>query len=269
MKKLLTGTLLLSTCQFCLADLQAIDDSHLDDITGQAGLTIELTTQMTIDKITYTDEGSIGINDITISGANKASYFGKGWGPRTQSGNAIDGVKLSVDVLADGDLVVVADIVDGLVDFKFATGAIQLQNAGGDQINTLIDSINMTGLAKGFIAKIDSETRHITLAAKMGVDDIDIELSSFNIGIEDMVIANAGYFERIADFGQGGLDIDTIAADMDFDIYANNTGLVVNITDMVLDMAVGAVRIADNSIGSLQVNDLNLTGTSMTISGHP
>lgn len=269
MKKSLTGTLLLSTCQLCLADLQSIDDNSLDNITGQAGLSIELTTQMTIDEIKYTDEGSILINDISVTGANKASYFGKAWGGSTQSGNTIDGIKLRVDVLSDGDLVLNADIDTGLVDFAVSTGTIQLQNAAGDQTNTLIDSLNITGLAKGFLTKIDSETRHIYTETKLGFDDIDIEISSLKIGVEDMVIAGSGYFERIADFGPGGLDIDQITTPMIFDIYANDTGLVVDLLQMEMDIAVGAVRIGDSSIGSFQLDDLNITGTSMTISGHP
>ncbi len=72
----------IAAAPFAQAELTSIDDAVLSDMTGQAGLSIELSTAVTIASLTYTDTdghtaggnvaGSIGVNGIAFGGATVA-----------------------------------------------------------------------------------------------------------------------------------------------------------------------------------------------------
>ncbi len=76
------------------ADLKAMDDSTMGNITGQAGVTIELETQVSIGTFSYTDEGSFNVNNIQIGGSGVAGGTGT---------NLLDDLSIDIDVEADGD----------------------------------------------------------------------------------------------------------------------------------------------------------------------
>ena len=59
-----------------MADIVMLDDSAMGNITGQAGVTIELETKINMDRFIYTDEGSLTISDISIGGAERTDFFG-------------------------------------------------------------------------------------------------------------------------------------------------------------------------------------------------
>ena len=74
-----------------MAEIQPIGDAELGDITGQAGITIELETKVDIGEVVYTDTnsgavgeiggGSLSLQTISIGGANKTSFLGiNSWG---------------------------------------------------------------------------------------------------------------------------------------------------------------------------------------------
>jgi hypothetical protein len=50
------------------AELSLLEDNVLGDVTGQAGVTIEMEASISIDQVAYTDVGSLQINNIQIGG---------------------------------------------------------------------------------------------------------------------------------------------------------------------------------------------------------
>ncbi|WP_166264055.1 DUF6160 family protein [Marinobacter caseinilyticus] len=72
-----------------LADIQAIDDSALGDITGTAGVTIELETQVNVGRLSWQDEGTLSINNLSLSG---------------QGGGVLDNLKITLDLAGDGEV---------------------------------------------------------------------------------------------------------------------------------------------------------------------
>ncbi len=77
----------LPTCS--LAEFRALDDSSLSTVTGQAGVTIELETRLTLDSLTWTDEGSLSVNGLRLSGQNDT---------------VLDNMKLTLDIAGDGEV---------------------------------------------------------------------------------------------------------------------------------------------------------------------
>jgi hypothetical protein len=67
----------IATAPFAQAEMTSIDDSLLGEMTGQAGISIELDTAITIDTFTYTDTdgaetGNAGNLVIAFDGGSTA-----------------------------------------------------------------------------------------------------------------------------------------------------------------------------------------------------
>lgn len=159
------------------AELTAMSDQAMGNTTGQAGVTIELDTQVSMDQIQYdqgADTGSVLMNNLDIAGIGGPN-FGDGLDVTVDVDLAKDGDSLSTynekvaagigtgnDLdLNDGDaLISVGNLKgDGAVDMNVnlgdgdATGelgdasndgkAMQLADSDGDAQATLISDINM------------------------------------------------------------------------------------------------------------------------------
>ena len=111
------------------ADLRPMDEVAMGDVTGQAGVTIELETKIDIGEVIYTDEGSLGIKDMSIGGANRTDMFQEtidaGIGPLVPiSSNLLDRMKVDIDINAGGDAIIRIwpNGTAAPVDFKVTTG---------------------------------------------------------------------------------------------------------------------------------------------------
>ncbi|WP_217642290.1 DUF6160 family protein, partial [Curtobacterium sp. MCBA15_008] len=80
-----------------------LEDSAMGNITGQAGVSIELETKINMDRLIYTDEGSLTISDISIGGAERTDFFGFNGLGGPDSNDLLDNIRIDIDVLADGD----------------------------------------------------------------------------------------------------------------------------------------------------------------------
>ena len=130
MKSLKQSALVLAIAGLPLsgyAELKPLHDADMGQITGQAGVTIELETQVTMDEFTYTDEGTLGISDIFIGGADRIDMFEEFTSGRdaifgTSSTDLIDNIKIELDVADDGDAIInVFPITARPVDFAVRT----------------------------------------------------------------------------------------------------------------------------------------------------
>lgn len=273
MKTFLSMLSICTISSLSYAGFSPIDDAELGAISGQSGITIEADLYATIGSFEYTDEGRISVNDIIIGGANKPTYFGKDWGDSSHSGIKLDGSLVTIDVLADGDLVIAGSVNPalggGIIDFGISTGSIQLLSADRLTSATLIDSISITGIITKFRTKIDAASLHILTEVEFGIDDLDIDISGLNLKVENAFIASSSYFESLEDWGSQGLALQDITAKVSLDIHADDAGLHINTTSLEFDMGIGSVSIADASIGSFRLDNVNLTQSSMIISGHP
>ncbi len=71
-----------------MAEFRPLDDGALSGGTGQAGVTIELETKLSIDRFSWIDEGSLNVNGLRLSGQNDT---------------VLDNMKLTIDIAGDGD----------------------------------------------------------------------------------------------------------------------------------------------------------------------
>lgn len=272
MNNSLLPLLLLPFSAISNAGFEPIADENLSNITGQSGVTIESDFHATIGSLEYKDQGIVAINEIEIGGANKATYFGKDWGASSHSGNKLDGSLVTIDILPDGDLVIAGSVDPkmggGIIDFGITTGAVDLISADRLTSARLIDSISLSGIITKFRTKVDAQTSHFITEAEFGIDDLDIDFSGLNMKVENVLIAAPSYFESLEDWGAQGLALQDITVKASFDIFANDDGLMIESESLLFDMHVGSISIGNQQVGSVMLDDVNISQSSTLIKGH-
>jgi len=198
------------------ADLKAMDDSAMGNITGQAGVTIELETQVSIGQFKYTDTngggtneiggGSFTVNNIDLGGAGlitgAAPVFdttGDGT-PDTAATALLDDLSIDIDVANDGDAVISVHTISGLpIDFGFTAESMKLE---GTDSTTLISGMK----AWGMLAKLDIRVDTEDASAQLGgtgdgslnidtaftVNSMEFDAPFLAVGVRGMSITGAG-----------------------------------------------------------------------------
>ena len=87
--------------------------------------------------------------------------------------------------------------------------------------------------------------------------------------IENVFIASSSYFESKRDWGPQGIALSDIVTAIKMDMHADDDGLHITPQRLKFDMGIGSVSIADASIGSFGLNDVDLSQMSLVVSGHP
>ncbi|WP_250658383.1 DUF6160 family protein [Alkalimarinus coralli] len=106
------------------AELKSLDDSVMGEMTGQAGLTIDLTANVEVGEIAYKDGGFISMTDMKLGGAGITAA-----GAAVGANTVLDNITIYIDVAGAGE---------SNADFKFGLEA---------QVNDYIADSPATGLA--------------------------------------------------------------------------------------------------------------------------
>lgn len=185
--------------------MQALDDSSMSDVTGQAGLTIEQTTtgheglmfETGEIKFTQADKTGEGEVDVTIDGMSMRSYVFDG--TKANNFGGYNTIKRVMDIDSDGNLSIKTLDVDTM-DIKL--GAIAI---GGRRVNSGID-INVWEFSEGSYletlvmndpagAKIISRT---VMQAGSGYNQIVYE-NDVQVSTDTIYLPNAGETEFISE----------------------------------------------------------------------
>lgn len=100
LKKLALASTIAAVSAGAQAELKALDDSAMGELTGQAGLTIDIETKWSIGEFMYKDAGSILISGLSMGG-NTASDVTDGNGgtlTNTETSSYLDNIRMTLDV---------------------------------------------------------------------------------------------------------------------------------------------------------------------------
>ncbi|MET4026938.1 hypothetical protein ABIE59_002466 [Marinobacter sp. MBR-99] len=245
---------------------QPLDEVSMGNITGQAGVTIELETRLNIDRFIYTDEGSLEINDIFIGGANRTDMFSEmGVNLVGQASDRLDNIRVNIDIASDGDAIInLLPLSFNAVDFRMTTGAWNL--TGTDGSTTIMDNFQLDMLIGSGTIRVDTATDTLRLLTDIAIDDMDFDIPFLAMGIRDLRLTGADY------------DLQApqplrLFANVDLDIFkgtnaAGTEVLAIEMDSFRADLSIGGVLIGGTSIGSVMLDDLAITNTSMRIYGH-
>lgn len=275
MKSLKISTLVLATSMAPLvaqAELQALNDQSMGQVTGQSGITIELEAQVQLGEFRYEDEGSLAISDIFIGGADRDDMFPElGFPIPNQASTAIDNIKIDIDIMADGDAVFnVLPLYGSPVDFAIRTGKWELIAQNGPRDGTvLMDNVNVEGVFGSMRIVIDNQTEKMNVNTRFAVDKLEADVPFLAMGIRDMQITGADYGTAPGE----SENVVRLFALADFDIYkapnaAGVDSLALDINSFDADMHIGALELGGTSIGAVHLDDLSVQNTSMRIYGH-
>ena len=101
------------------AELKALDDSTMSEMTGQAGLTIDLETKWTIGEFAYQDAGFLVLQGLSMGGnSNELDASGNINNPM------LDNIRLEIDIAGAGAI----DAANGKADNQLKYGMSNVKN---------------------------------------------------------------------------------------------------------------------------------------------
>ena len=222
----------ISAAPFAQAELTSIDDAALSDMTGQSGISIELSAQVSIGSIEYTDtdtNGTIGINGIVLGG---------------NGGGALENIKIDIDVDETAGLIIhlggtnTSDVLTGgadKVDFGLDVAGINL-NGGSNLVSNVVIGGNL-----GPIDVIIANNGDIGVKAYFEVTNGSLDLDVLGVGVTSLTV------------GQDSQPILAVTSDYATTLATVQAGAVLanaaNITGAG-DIAEGAASITDVDDGA-------------------
>jgi len=285
--------------------LEAISDADLSGMTGQAGVTIELDTKVTMDSFTYTDtdtNGSVVMSNIAFGGASVATSSTAAW----NEGDRFDEVKIDIDVLESGSLLIHLGSIDTAgvltdtnpLDFGLSVGSFGLTGTNGTSV--IASNIALAGTLgpQDIVIANNGANGLIQAQGYFEIKDGGMNIDVAGVGVSNLTIGqNSNPF---AD-GNGKLvdytDSDKVAAltggatrdasqvgtgDDNWAFYAvtintadSADGTVTNALAFTVDsfnvdiaMEVGIGNGSVNNIGRIAMENLDVSGTKMVVYGH-
>src|SRR5690554_5417482 len=271
------------------AELQAMNDTAMGDVTGQAGVTIELETKVSIGQFKYTDEGSFAVNDIVLGGAG-VTAIGAGAG----FGDLLDQLKVDIDIADDGDAVIHVGTLDGNpIDWGLNIGSMELlAGSNGTDSTTLISNLSGFGMLAQLDIRVDTATDHLNLVAAFSVENMDFDVDFLGVGVRGLKITGAGgNFDYDGDGSVMAADADgefglaptsqeaqVLAgfANANLDVYKGSglgastatDVLRIDVNNIYMDVSVASIEIGGASIGSVALDNVAITITKLAVYGH-
>lgn len=258
------------------AELTELDSDSLSQITGRAGLTIDIETQMTIGEIEYVDAGSMYTRDISLTG------IGGGYVDNIRARLDItDGTETLLAGFADAALLAnlgyldasEADVAWALAEYDDGAGGYGKQFADGD-LFIHVSSVTMgqdfttgTGPVAGTeAANLDSFKNAVDLHYQEGSfglqasdDSIETDLSR-NFSIE----AYLGYLDIL--ITNRGNSFNTTTTDgQPKDIQLQDSYISLDLKFRVEDLDIDHTNIATNTFIPRDVTTPGLTLRDMRI----
>lgn len=121
LKKIALASAIAAVSAGAQAELKALDDSAMGELTGQAGLTIDLETKYTIGEFMYKDAGSVFLQGISL-GANENET-----GTVGSLTGLVDNIRVKLDIAGDGTV----DPSNGFADNTLDTGFSRVRDLAG------------------------------------------------------------------------------------------------------------------------------------------
>lgn len=303
MKYLTTATSAIAFATFlpvvANGEITPLTDSSMRATVGQAGVTIDLSTNIHIAEVAYKDQGYLFINDVTLSGAGPVQAA---LGRTATGGNALDNLRLTIDVAGPGG----SDLATpwGLAKFNSSAWVPSADNQGdhgevatpitdGDLViglgaadqSELVDfglQIDRIGLGQSGMAPGEGATNpsaqiimdNVLLTGVIGPTDIVVDADSNNVNINSYFSLDGSlqtdlYIPILLDWQEVGFDF-RMHNERGDDVlkYTNSGGETASFAHLQADIGPAA-----DSTKGLRVNLTDLSAdidtTNITFAGGP
>lgn len=194
------------------AELKALDDHIMGGVTGQAGLTVELSnTRVTIGELAYKDGGYIFMGETGLGGAGLAQSKN---GQAITHGLMLDNIKLLIDVAGDATDSASLEGVWGLNKINHPNLVASSENKGthGESAVAIADGdlvIGIDAVAQDEMIDFGAYTDRVSL----GKSTLNAGDGSINTGatlMSDVVISGyVGPIDIVIDESSGSMNINS------------------------------------------------------------
>jgi hypothetical protein len=227
LKKIALASAVAAVSAGAQAELKALDDSALGELTGQAGLTIDVETSYTLGEFQYKDAGSVFLTGLSLGGnTNTAeSGFAAATGNASSVGGSyLDNYRIYIDIAGDGTDTDLAGNADNNLNYGFsrisdlAAVHVAAKNADTDILNAALATVT-----SGANASVDKNGLEID--GRRDYDDGDLVIHfSFTdawqkgggFGAYGTGVGTAGFDP--ANLGKGSSSLTTITYDQALDV---------------------------------------------------
>lgn len=234
-----------------MAELAPLAESDMASVTGQAGLTVEVSAELSMKELAYKDAGYLLVRDITLGGMGGAT--------------PLDNLRFDIDVAGNGEVLhhgfsrMAQWASQGLVSTSNAdvAAAVAKYDQGGNYGKQFNDGdlvIHMDALNPGVLAS-NSSDQNIS-AYQTAID--------FGLNIGSVELAGSGYTV--------GSDTTTGAhmfTDMSIQGYLGPTDIIIrNAGDTYTDVANGSMSVSDQKLeidAFFQVTDMDMDWDSADV----
>ena len=241
------------------AELTALNDSTMSNLTGQAGVTIELQTKIDIGDVVYTDEGSLHVTGVHVGGGSVAADGS------SVSGN-LDDLVATIDIDAEGDAII--DVHSGSgnpIDFAIGVESVSLQ--GTTDSTVLASKIGVTGSLGALNLTVDTATDTLIATVGFSVDNLDMDVDFLAVGIRGLSLHGAGFNTAPSAANNFASVIATVGSVANTNA-SSGKALNIGLSTFSADINIAGLEIGGTSIGSLQMNGLEISNTSLQVYGH-
>jgi len=293
----------ISAAPFAQAELTSIDDAMLSEMTGQAGISIELDTAVSIGSLVYTDTDGLALAKGGSATAGAVTMTNIQFGGATVAGGTgdarFDGILIDIDVDAGGGVIVhlggtnTPGVMDGTASVDFGLHIDSIATSG--MTGNLVDNVNIAGRLGPVDVSINNTTGSDLIGIKayfevqsggMDVSVAGLGISNLTVGQDSAPMTTGSYGPTITALIEGEASADS--SGVDNMAYAELTvgtapvgffntdtsaldgvanALAIDIVSLNIDVAMD-VSLGGRGIGSVALNDLDLSGTKLNIFGH-
>ncbi len=260
-RNIIASSVIASIASTANAELKQLDDSLMGQVTGQAGITIELQTQIDVGSLVVIDEGNLSMNNIHIGGAG---------------GTVLDNMTIDIDINADGDAVLNLTALDGSnkIDFEASIGSIELNGLGGENL-LLASNLAVQGFIASANMTVDTATSSLNITAGARITDLDLDIDFLGMGIRNVTIGSDNSLGLITDPTNAAINASTGAMYLTARVYsaanshaASGQALTIDVDAFEQDLTIGALELGGASIGSFAIQDEVISNTHMQVYGH-
>lgn len=254
--------------------LEVLSDVEMGKVTGQQGVTIEVSTALTIDRIEYSQDtnGSVLMDDVRIGGFVD--------GPNSN----VD-FRILVDLRDSGDARVRLSPMDfAPVDTHVAFGSMGIRGDAGSA--TLISAFDM----RAWITDLDifarvedlngntGTTGSLDIETEFAIENLDVSFDTAAVSLEGFRLAGEQSLETLQDEpyfpNVDSVRLATEGAALAFSVGAgaaisdsSTEALRLEISPFVADVWMPTINVGQASIGSIAIDNLTLAETQMAIYG--
>jgi hypothetical protein len=211
LKKIALASAVAAVSAGAQAELKALDDSALGELTGQAGLTIDVETSYTLGEFQYKDAGSVFLTGLSLggnTGAAEAGFAAATGNASSVGGSYLDNYRIYIDIAGDGSTTDLAGNADNNLNYGFSrvSDLAAVHVAAGNLDADISAAANAT-TTSGLVASFDKNGN--AMDGRRNYDDGDLVI---HFSFTDAWQKGGGFGAYATGVGTAGFDPATLGA---------------------------------------------------------